>query len=664
MATSPLALTDSIHEGRRPARIENPPAKGEIKKLRDRLLTYGRDDGRPLTEEACQFLSESVVAPASVRAQLNRPSLRPAANGYLEVIHATVLVDALIPDPGNGRVVGATAWPAADQSRGQTLKLWAPSDLLVHPSSGCEVLIQADTVEDVKTVLAEAAEKTKQLNPKMRGKIERDGILDPLLCQLMHVQTADGFSGIALATRDGSTRCSFAKELHQAMPFDALFGPTRDLEQRRQRWLEMKRRYEGPAHELSAAEMQQLRTFFVDVQIVVGFVSRDEKTTALDAVDDVVRRTHVETSLAWLPVAQNNSQADQVLTALLNGDVLSHDEFLLYGGKLSREERIAGGFSAEPDCVLADLLQAFGASASATAKARLHTAMRPGAGGAGQVRDIYKAKWAGSLGLRQFNVDGRSLDVANRTLEEGLRVEGIWDERWQNTTRDPTKLREAALAELEASGEPGQACRELLVKAAGHLAAQGWLKPTDPGGSGRDRDQREPKVVLDTMHKSPLGIHVLAEALEAGRRGVEARALDGNGEIIEQGGGDPMPLSNVWIRSQFKELGVAEAGQRDGVAVAQTPREQVAGHLQKAHSGLSTLRRALEAAAAIETDDGSGYLEQHGWAGSELRPLAEELRELSFQLERYAARADAVQNLPSAVEEQLGIESELEVQLA
>ena len=46
MATSPLALTDSIHEGRRPSRIDTPPAKGEIKKLRDRLLTYGRDDGR------------------------------------------------------------------------------------------------------------------------------------------------------------------------------------------------------------------------------------------------------------------------------------------------------------------------------------------------------------------------------------------------------------------------------------------------------------------------------------------------------------------------------------------------------------------------------------------------------------------------------------------
>lgn len=664
MATSPLALTDSIHEGRRPARIENPPAKGEIKKLRDRLLTYGRDEGRPLTEEACQFLSESVVAPAAVRAQLNRPSLRPAANGYLEVIHATVLVDALIPDPGNGRVVGATAWPAADQSPGQTLKLWAPSDLLVHPGSSCEVLIQADTITDVKTVIEDAADKTKQLNPKMRGKIERDGILDPLLCQLMHVQSADGFAGIALVTRDGSTRCSFAKEIHHTMPYDALFGPLRDLEQRRQRWLEMKRRFDGPAHELSLGEMQQLRTFLVDVQIVVGFVYRDDKTTALDAVDDIVRRTHVETSLAWLPVAQNNSQADQVLTALLNGEVLNHDEFLLYGGKLSREERIAGGFPAEPDCVLADLLKAFGASASANAKLRLHTAMRPGAGGAGQVRDIYKATWAGSLGLRQFNVEGRSLDVANKTLEEGLRVEGIWDEPWQNTKREPAKLRAAALAELEADGEPGPACRELLVKAAGHLAAQGWLKPTDPGGQGRDRDQREPKVVLDTMHKTPLGIHVLAEALEAGRRGVEARALDENGEIIEQGGGDPMPLSNVWIRSKFKELGVAEAGARDGIAIGQTPREQVAGHLQKAHSGFATLRRALEAAAAIETDDGSRYLDQHGWSGGELRPLAEELRSLSFELERYALRAEAVQNLPPAVEEQLGLESVLEERAA
>ena len=404
MSTS-LALTDPIHEGRRPARIENPPAKGEIKKLRDRLLTYGRDDGRPLTEQACQFISENVITPAAVRSQLNRPSLRPTPSGYLEVVHATVLVDSLIPDPGNGRVVGATAWPAADQSSGQTLKLWAPSDLAVHPNSGCEVLVQADTVTDFKAMLEDAAEKTKQLNPKMRAKIERDGILDPLLCQLMHVSTTDGFTGIGLVTRDGSTRCSFAKEIHRAMPFDALFGPVRDLDHRRQRWHEMKARIEAPAHELTPEEMWQLRTFLVDVQIVIGYVSHVENVTALDAVDDVVRRTHVETSLPWLQVAQDNSQADQVLGALHGADLVPTETFLCFGGKLSREERIAAELPAEPDCVLAELLKTFGANRSSTEKTKLHNVMRTVTYG-GQVRDIHKATWVGSLALRQFNVEG------------------------------------------------------------------------------------------------------------------------------------------------------------------------------------------------------------------------------------------------------------------
>jgi hypothetical protein len=664
MGTSHLALTDSIHEGRRPTRVENPPARGEIKKLRDRLLTYGRDDGRPLTESACQFLSENVVAPATVRSQLNRPSLRPTATGYLEVIHATVPVDALIPDPGNGRVVGATAWPAADQSAGQTLKLWAPSDLLVHPDSGCEVFVQADTITDFKTVLEEAAEKTKQLNPKMRGKIERDGILDPLLCQLMHVRTADGFSGIALVTRDGSTRCSFAKEIHRSMPYDALFGPLRDLDQRRQRWIEMKRRYEGPAHELTVEEMHQLRTYLVDVQIVIGFVSHNEHVTVLEAVDDIVRRTHVETSLPWLPVAQNNSQADQILAALRSGDVLSTDQFLLYGGKLSREERVAARFPAEPDCVLADLLQVFGATKSSSVNDPLHKVMRRGADGVGQIRDIYKATWVGSLGLRQFNVEGRSLDVANTTLEEGLRVEAIWDKPWVNTKRSPAALRDAALAELEGTGEPGPACRELLVKAVGHLAAQGWLKPTDPGGQDRNRDQRQPNVVLDAMHKTPLGVHVLAEALAAGRRGADARALTEDGETFEQGGGDPMLLSNIWIRKQFKEFNGVENDAPDGKAIPQTAREQVAGQLRKAEGGIATLRRALESAASVEDEDGNPFLERYGWTGGELHPLAEELRGYARQLESYAVRAEVVRNLPPAVEDQLGIEDVLEGQAA
>lgn len=660
MATSHLVLTDSIHEGRRPTRIENPPAKGEIKKLRDRLRTYGRDDARPLTESACQFLSEVVVAPAAVRAQLNRPSIRPTATGYLEVIHATVPVDALIPDPGNGRVVGATAWPACDQSAGQTLKLWAPSDLLVHPESGCEVLIQADTVTDIKTVLEDAADKTKQLNPKMRAKIERDGILDPLFCQLTHVRTADGFAGIALATRDGSTRCSFSKEIHRSSPHDALFGAVRDLEYRRQRWLEMKRRFEGPAHELSAEEMWQLRTFLVDVQIVVGFTSHDERVTALEAVDDIVRRTHVETSLPWLLVAQNNSQADQVLGALRSADVITREEFLCFGGKLSREERIAADLPAEPDCVLADVLKTFGANGTATEKAKLHNVMRTVTYG-GQVRDTLKATWVGSLGLRQFTVEGRSLDVANKTLEESLRVEAIWDKPWTNTNRAPAVLRDAALGELESAGEPGPACRELLVKASGHLAAQSWLKPTDPGGPGRDRDQRQPNVVLDAMHKTLQGIHVLAEALASGRRNADARALAADGQVIEQGGGDPTPLSNVWIRKTFKETsGTDTKAPWDSDAIPQTTREQVAGHIRKAEANASALKQALEAAASVADDDGVPYLERHGWARGEIEPLAARLRDLAHRLERYALRAEVVQSLPPVNEEQLELDDELE----
>jgi hypothetical protein len=646
MATSPLALTDSMHEGRRPSRIDAPPAKGEIKKLRDRLLTYGRDDGRALTEQACQFISEHVVAPAAVRAQLNRPSVRPTATGQLEVVHATVLVDALIPDPGNGRVVGATAWPAADQSAGQTLKLWAPSDLHVHPDSSCEVLVQADTVTEFKTLLEEAAEKTKQLNPKMKSKIERDGILDPLLCQLMHVRTADGFSGVALVTRDGSTRCSFAKQAHRSLPYDSLFGAVRDLDARRQRWLEMKRHYEGPAHELSLEEVIQLRTFLVDVQIVVGFVTHDSGLTVLDAVDDIVRRTHVETSLPWLQVAQDNSQADLVLAALHKHDVITSDEFLLYGGKLSRDQRVAAGFPVEPDCVLATLLKTFGATATASANDSLHKVMRSVTHG-GQVRDIYKAGWAGSLALRQFDVDGRSLQSANNTLGEALRVEAIWDEPWSNTKRSPAELRDVALGELDADGEPGPAARELLVKAAGHLAAQGWMKPQISGGRGLERDQRQPNVLLDSMHMTRQGIHTLAEALAAGRRGADARAMDEDGQVIEQGGGDAMPLSNEWIRKAFLDTGVAEPTfADDGFLAPQTAHERVAGYLRKAEASTSALKQALDRAAGEKDDNDMPFLERHGWSRGETDPLAEQLRATAHQLERYGLTAELAQSLP------------------
>ena len=104
--------------------------------------------------------------------------------------------------------------------------------------------------------------------------------------------------------------------------------------------------------------------------------------------------------------------------------MIDHEEFLCYGGKLSREERIAAQPSRRARrCPRRSLLTTFGANGTATEKAKLHNIMRAVTYG-GQVRDILKATWVGSLALRQFNVDGRSLQVANTTLEEALRARG------------------------------------------------------------------------------------------------------------------------------------------------------------------------------------------------------------------------------------------------
>ena len=66
-----------------------------------------------------------------------------------------------------------------------------------------------------------------------------------------------------------------------------------------------------------------------------------------------------------------------------------------------------------------------------------------------------KATWVGSLGLGS-SVEGRSLDVANRTLEESLRADVIWDKPWENTNRAPAEIRDAALTERdERRARPG-----------------------------------------------------------------------------------------------------------------------------------------------------------------------------------------------------------------
>ena len=298
----------------------------------------------------------------------------------------------LCPDPANGRVVGATSWPASDAEDGETLKLWAPADLGVHPDSPAEAVFRGDSLLRIKTLIEEAAENTRKLNPGMKDKIRRDGILDPLLCQISHVETLDGNSGIALITRDGSTRCSFAIEAHGGNAHDAFFGSARDADFRRQQWLEMRRQVSLAVTEIDERQLVELRTFMVDVQIVVGFHSDDPNATALDAVEAVVRRTHVEATHPWRPVAQRNSEADHVLASLRKDALITEERFMLYGGQLPRARRLAAGLPVEPDCVTAELMLAFGAGApQRTDVERLHTSIRS-VDGRGNVRAQYKAQ--------------------------------------------------------------------------------------------------------------------------------------------------------------------------------------------------------------------------------------------------------------------------------
>lgn len=647
MATG-LPTLSTLFDGRRPRPISSPPSGGEIKKLRERLLKHGKESNSLLTESACEFLAASVTSPGAIRQQLNRPNIRPTATGHLEVIYATVPIDCLAPDPTNGRVVGATAWPAADVDPGQTLKLWAPADMNVHPDSRCEVLLTSDYVTTIKSVIEESAENTKRLNPQMKSKIEQDGILDPLLCQIAHIETLEGERGIALITRDGSTRCSYAKEAHRQGAHDAFFGSARDVDVRRQRWLEMRRRTEQAIESITEPELIELRTFLVDVHIVIAFHSDDPEITALDAVDDVVRRTHVETTHPWLPVARSNSEADQMLAALHSRDVIDKDEFLLFGGKLPRSQRADRKLPVESDCVLAEIMQRLGASETRRVVLDdLHTKMRS-VDGRGQIRNRYKASLAGALGLRQFQVEPRALETAHLTLGEALGLESLWDLKWKNTTRSPEALRDAAIAELKTDGEPGPACRELAVKAAGHMTAQGWLKRESRDPQGGFRDQRPSDTVLDVMHRDPHGIQALAEGLAAGRRGEQARAVRDDGEVVERVAGDPQPMNNQWIRRTFDDAPerTNPAKPNASASTALTPREKVAARIRAMEATAAELERELDEAAKITASDGSPFLDRAGWSAGETEPLAVKLGQIAEKLRRYGLIADINPGLP------------------
>ena len=159
-----------------------------------------------------------------------------------------------------------------------------------------------------------------------------------------------------------------------------------------------------------------------------------------------------------------------------------------------------------------------------------------------------RLRLVGSLALREFAVEASLRETAHLALADALTFEDLWQLPWANTTRSPDSLCEAALAELDERGGPGPSCRELLVKAAGHLTARGWLKRETRDPRGGFRDWRAVEAVLNLMHRTPHGLIVLAEAVAAGRRGDAARALTADGEPVERVAGDVQPMDNKWLR--------------------------------------------------------------------------------------------------------------------
>jgi hypothetical protein len=410
---------------------------------------------------------------------------------------------------------------------------------------------------------------------------------------------------------------------------------------------------------ITESDLIELRTFLVDVHIVIAFHSDDPNVTALDAVDDVVRRTHVETTHPWKLVARSNSEADQILAALHSGKVLDHEKFLLFGGKFARSQRIARKLPVEADEVLAELMHRLGATETRRAALdELHSRMRS-VDGRGQIRNRYKATLAGALGLRQFQVDALSRETAHLTLGEALDIDALWDQKWKNTTRSPEQLRDAALAELETDGEPGPTCRELAVKAAGHMAAQGWLKRESRDPQGGFRDQRPTNTVLEVLYHDPHGVHVLAEALAAGRRGAGARAVREDGEVIERVAGDVQPMNNQWIRRTFDDAPTGSAQTKPAAATvaAMTPREQVALRVRAIEGLAADIERELEDAAKVKGSDGHPFLERAGWSPGETEPLVVKLSQLTDKLRRYGLIGDINPSLPPL--EQLGIADEI-----
>ena len=656
-----LSQASQVHAALPDRPIERPVAElPEFAHLKSRRALAERlMEAFGLSEPAAWAVANAVVDPSEVRRQIGDPE-EPHADrvrvpgGDLLVIRTDVWARRVMPDPRNPRLGPVKKHPFAvpPGSGGESSRHRPLPDPRTPDGRGVnapELQVDVDSRDHLFWAAREADEHVWAANAKdLAPSISVQGVISPVQLAAVAYQHADGSDpAVALTTVEGSSRVT---AVHRLLGVSSGDVPYEDPDRRFRAEIRHLNRTleEGPDRD----QKVQLRCEIVPGLVLLGYAPQAGYEGGFPrAVRSLVALQHVDPPRPWGEGAENEQLADEVLAELRQSGHIGDVEHRYLAGRSTRVEAEAAGFSPDPAIRAARIVRWFSkddvevrnalrlAVTSQSTRKRLSQNM---------LREL-----ATALILRSVDADPPRLERLRKYLSKrgGAYGKTVFAHReWRATNRAAADLAEAALKEVRAAAvdpdpdrDPGPASMELAVRAAYPLLVGDALF-ADRGTQGNDQpDRRSPAEVLDTMRRTPAGVYQLRQVLRDHAAGEPFRATTDDGDLREDEDGEPVPVTDYYLRSEFPQPGKARA-KRAG----DTPQDRLENGLGDLTEAMTALRAAWQAAKAVRADGGEEPLvDEVGVEPARCGPWEDLLREVQADL-AYWTRRFARRNAPAA----------------
>ncbi len=599
-----------------PRPVERLPeyAHGKARQgLADRIV-----DAFGLSPASASAIANAVVDPSEVRKSIGEPSdpdieKIPVPGGTLLGIRTSVWARRTMPDPRNPRILPARRHPfAVDPGTGgedsKFRPVPEPRSLDSNQPHKAELAVDIESRHHLTWAAQQAARYVLAEND-WRKSIASQGVMEAVWLVATTYQHADGSaSATALTTAEGSSRDTAVHDLLDIHSFDVPYDD--DEAKLRSHIRSLNLSFDLGAHADDEKIAVALRCERIPALILVGFRPHASGSTGFPtAVKSLVALRHVDPPKPWGEGPENESLADEVLDELYRRALISSTQRDYFAGSCTKGEAVAAHLPADPVLRATQIVELFTSKdewkVDAIRAAVTSQSTRK------RITPKLMNELATALILRAVALDPGRVDQIRRYLRHafGKSVRGAV---WQSTGRTTEQLVKDALAEMRqgiGAAEPGSSSLELAIRGAYPLVVSGRLN-ADRGSAGNDQpDRRTPGEVLDTMRRSPQGIHQLGQALRDFADDVPAiRAVDENGQVKRLADGSAeQAVNDIYLRNEFPPLGKVKAAKP-----GDTPIDRYNRALVAFGGALQTLEHAFEGLTKVVGDDGQPLIETQG----------------------------------------------------